>query len=269
MSRIRYTFLFVVLLLLLAACGGFGGIDLGDQVVVRGSGNLGAEERDVPSFTAIRVDSSADVVLKTGPAQQVVASADDNVLPYLRTEVEGDTLVVDFRADEGRGLSIMDTQHPAQVEVTSPDVAGLIVNSSGSITAEQLEGDRVAVEVNSSGDVDVDNISADSVRIEVGSSGNVTIGNLEAVELEVTLSSSGDVEVAGEVQTQDVRLTSSGNYEAAELRSADAAADLSSSGNATLWATNSLRAETSSSGKVSYYGNPPDVRGEVTAMGGR
>lgn len=90
-----------------------------NQTTVRGSGVLGTEERDVPAFSAIHVESSADVILKYGAERRVVASADDNVLPYLRTEVEGDALVVDFRGDGGGGLSILDTQHPPQVEVTA------------------------------------------------------------------------------------------------------------------------------------------------------
>jgi len=44
---------------------------------------------EVPTFSAIRVASSVDVTFTRGDEQQVIAHADDNVLPYLRTTVEG------------------------------------------------------------------------------------------------------------------------------------------------------------------------------------
>jgi hypothetical protein len=264
MSKIHLFFtLFTIVTL--AACNG----TILDQTVVRGSGVLATEERDVPAFTAIRVQSSADVIVKAGDEQRVVASADDNVLPYLRTEVEGDTLVVDFRDDDSTGLSIMDTQHPPQVEVTAPGVVELVTTSSGNITADRLEGERIVLAISSSGDLSVDGVRAETVSIEVSSSGDMEVGLLEAGELDVEMTSSGSVRVAGDVVAQTVRVSSSGDYEAGELRSGEADVELSSSGNATVWVTDRLEADTSSAGKVSYYGNPPAVRGEVTALGGR
>lgn len=264
MSKIHFFFTLFAFVTL-AACNG----TILDQTVVRGSGVLATEERDVPAFTAIHANSSIDVIVVNGAEQRVVASADDNVLPYLRTVVEGDALVVDFREDDGRGLSIMDTQHPPQVEVTAPNVVELVVNSSGAISAESLEGDEVTLAIHSSGRLSADAVRGDRVRIDVSSSGNLEVRLLEAGELDVEMTSSGDVRVAGDVAAQTVRVNSSGDYEATELRSGEADVDLSSSGNATVWVTDRLEAETSSSGKVSYYGNPPEVRGEVTALGGR
>lgn len=267
MSRIHYSLLCLALLMTLVACGAIGDL-IGDQIVVRGSGVLASEERDLPAFSAVQVNSSIQVTIEAGSEQRVVASADDNILPYLRTEVEGDTLMVDL-GEEGNNINILDAQHQRTVAITAPAIEELVVNSSGSITAEALTGEQVAVETNSSGDIDVDAIRADSLRIVANSSGDVTIDDLEATALDATLNSSGNVEVAGEVQSQNVQITSSGNYDAAELRSTGASVQVSSSGNATLWVTGSLRGETSSSGEIRYYGTPPDVRGEVTALGGR
>jgi hypothetical protein len=264
-TKIYYFFTLFLVVLTLVGCNG----SPLNQTTIRGSGVLGTEERDVPSFNAIRVNSSPDVILSSGAEQRVVAAADDNVLPYLRTDVEGDTLVVDLRADGGRGLSITNMRYPSQVQVTAPNVTALVVNSSGDITAERLEGDDVRLEINSSGDITVDAVRGERVRIEVNSSGDVEVGRLEADGLDVRITSSGRVTVAGEARSQRVRISSSGDYEAAELRSADATVDLSSSGDATVWVTNSLRGDRSSSGQIHYYGNPASVRGEVNALGGR
>lgn len=265
MSRKVLFLAFLIVTLALAACAG----NILGQNTVRGSGVLATEERDLPAFTAIRVNSSADVIVSSGPGQRVVASADDNVLPYLRTEVEGDTLVVDLRPEDGGGISILNARHPIQVEVTAPALSELVVNSSGDITAESLEGDDILLLIDSSGAITVGDVAGVRVRIVVNSSGNMDVARLEAEELDVRITSSGDVTVAGEVRSQQVNISSSGDYEAADLHSADATIDLSSSGNATVWVTNSLRSDRSSSGETRYYGSPASLLGEVNALGGR
>lgn len=265
MSRLSLPLLLVFLLLPLLACDAL----LSDRTSIRGSGELASEAREVPAFSAIRVNSSADVILTRGTEQEVVASADDNVLPYLRTEVEGDTLVVDLRSDSRGGLSLTNLRHPPRVEVTAPNVTELVTTSSGNITANRMDGGRIVLESSSSGGVSVGSIQGDEVRIRVSSSGDVTVDELDAEQLDVRSTSSGDVTIGGgQAASQDVELTSSGNYEAGNLRSPQATVNSSSSGDATVWVTENLEADSSSSGRIRYYGSPA-VRGEATGLGER
>lgn len=72
--------------------------------------------------SAIRVARSVGVTFTRGDEQQVIAQADDNVLPHLRTTVKGHTLVVDLHANSAGGLSLRNVRHSPTVEVTAPDV---------------------------------------------------------------------------------------------------------------------------------------------------
>ena len=71
------------------------------------------------------------------------------------------------------------------------------------------------------------------------------------------LSSSGNLSIAGgEVKSQTVTISSSGNYAAGDVRSQSADVRSSSSGRAILWVTEKLVAVLSSSGEVRYCGSP-------------
>jgi len=94
-------------------------------------------------------------------------------------------------------------------------------------------------------------------KIEITSSGDVFIPELEVDSLEVKLSSSGNLDIAGgKVRTQKITISSSGHYAAQNMESDEAEIKISSSGGASIWVSNHLKANLSSSGGVSYLGQP-------------
>lgn len=64
----------------------------------------------------------------------------------------------------------------------------------------------------------------------------------------------------------DLNVSSSGSFQAGDLKVQKADVTLSSSGEVTLWVVNDLRANISSSGNIAYYGNPA-VRQNITSSG--
>jgi hypothetical protein len=60
----------------------------------------------------------------------------------------------------------------------------------------------------------------------------------------------------GQVKTQEVTISSSGKYTAQDLASDEADVRLNSSGSATIWVQNTLKANLSSSGDLRYRGHP-------------
>ena len=80
---------------------------------------------------------------------------------------------------------------------------------------------------------------------------------LNADTLEVDIGSDGNLDIAGgQVKTQNITISSSGNYAAQDLASDEADVRLSSSGSATIWVQDNLKANLSSSGDLRYRGNP-------------
>ena len=62
-----------------------------------GSGVMAEEQRVVAEFTRVDVRDGLNVELRLGSAVdgEVIVRFDDNLLDHIRTEVEGETLVVD------------------------------------------------------------------------------------------------------------------------------------------------------------------------------
>jgi hypothetical protein len=205
-----------------------------------GAGEETGSVRDVSGFDSVSFGTSGEVIITQGDREALEILARERDLPSIVTEVRGGTLYI---GREGPSFSL---RHPV-FRLTMKTIAALETHSSGRIVANHLR--------------------ATSLRIQISSSGDISIGSLDAELLEVQISSSGSFSVAGTVEQQNVRISSSGNYLARNLASRTARVNVSSSGNATLRASDSLEANVTSSGDVRYYGNPPVVNGNVTSSG--
>jgi carbon monoxide dehydrogenase subunit G len=228
----------VLVALLLGAC-------------VRGSGTIVTDSREVGSFRHIAMGGSGEIFISQGTAETLVVEADDNLLPYIRTEVRGNTLELGLNA-------------PTFTSIWASRSIRYI------ITVRDLE----SVRISGSGDANIASIEADRFSIHVSGSGDVTVARLVANHLETRVSGSGNILVAGTVDEQSVEISGSGKYRAADLASNSARIRVSGSGEATVWAASELNARISGSGNVSYYGNPTtntstSGSGTIRGLGGR
>src|SRR5690606_6445715 len=94
--RVTKFCLALLLTLFLGSCNfNIQGPDFFDSV--SGSGNVIIEKREVQkNFDKIRVSSLLKVELEQAPNYEIIVEADDNIIPYITTEVEGNTLKVYF-----------------------------------------------------------------------------------------------------------------------------------------------------------------------------
>lgn len=207
-----------------------GGCDLMAAGDVRGFGDVIQEERSLKNVSGVELGAPGEMDIRLGDTESLVIEAEGNLLQYIETSLEGGILKVYTRI----GANLEPTR-PIIYTLTVKRLLSLAVTSSGSITAPALEADRF--------------------RMEVNSSGHILLAGITAQKLEVTLNSLGYAEIGtGEVTEQEIKISSSGNYSAPDVRSETVTATLDSSGNATVWVTEELTAEMNSSGNVYYYG---------------
>ncbi len=217
------------------ACDAVTGVGWGNDSTVRGSGNLVSENRSVSGISGVQLAMNGTLHITTGNSESLRVEAEDNLQPYIRTDVIGGRLVIENRPG-------------FQLENTRPIHYYLEIKQLGTIA------------ITSSGDVEADDLKAGPFSVAISSSGDLTIGHLKADSIQVRISSSGELEIqGGQVQTQTISLSSSGEYRARDLQSANADVSLSSSGNATIRVSDHLTGRLSSSGNVYYIGDP-DVR---------
>lgn len=217
---------------------------------VRGSGTVASESRPVAGIRGVTLATLGDMTIELGEQESLTIEAEDNLLPYLETEVRGGILTIHNTA----GKSLLPTK-PVRYYLTVTSLETLETTSSGNIAAPAMQADRFTAAINSSGDLHLAGITADRLEVEISSSGDLTID-------------------AGQVVHQEVTLSSSGNYEADDVRCQVANVRLSSSGQATVWVTDNLEANLSSSGNVNYYGRPEinetmSSSGKVVSLGNK
>ncbi|MEE8468248.1 MAG: head GIN domain-containing protein, partial [Planctomycetota bacterium] len=178
------------------------------EETVQGSGVSASEIRAVSGFEGLVVDDSLNVTVQVGASSSLVTiHADDNLLTYVSTELEGGRLIL--AVQDGYRLD-----PTPQIEVRLPILTSLTYAGSGRVQLEGVWGEslqltlagsgdlnasgRVAsldVRLVGSGDLDLFDLSADRVRIDATGSGDVRL--FARQELSVRRFGSGDVVYRG------------------------------------------------------------------------
>ncbi len=224
-------------------------IGVGGGQTITGSGKLVTETRQVTGVSRVELMIDANLEIQQGTQESLSVTADDNILPVLQTSVVGGKLNIRYQPQVNiRGL------HQPKLVLTVKNLSGLRLSSSGTVKVGPL----------TTGNFD----------LALTSSCNVNIQGIQADRITTTISSSGDINLQGTANSLVLHVSSSGNFLAGDLQVKDADVTLSSSGNVTLWVTDSLNVNISSSGNVAYYGSPNvqqhlSSSGEVISKGGK
>lgn len=228
-------------------------VDYGNQKRIYGSGDAKVEDRNITgSFQRISLRTLGEMTLQLGSMTEVIVEGDDNILPYIHTEIEnGELKIYKERKVNLRPKSKL------RYTVTTPNLKAISLSSSGKAVVPFVESDSFEIDISSSGGLKMDGLKTQKAYIKVSSSGGASLGSLEADTLESKISSSGNVYIdGGRVNQLNISCSSSGNFKAPEVVFDEVDAHCSSSGGAWLNVARSLKADCSSSGGVYYRGEP-------------
>lgn len=214
-----------VLLLVASTVGGCTGSPFG----VGGSGDVVSESRDVSGFDEIALEGTGIVNVEVTGTESITIEAEDNLLPYLTTDVRGG------RLELGTSRSIRPTRDIVYT-ITVISLEGVSVSGSGEINAVGVEGNRF--EANISG------------------SGAVLVPDAEVASVLVNISGSGVMEISGNANDLELSISGSGRYAGERLTLETGDVAISGSGQAVVNVTDDLHAEISGSGHLEYIGDP-------------
>lgn len=219
--------------LVLAGCGvSFDFGFFGERI--RGSGDIITEARAVSDFQRIDILGSGDLIITQGDHYSLTVETDDNLMEYVKTEVQGITLELSF-TEEARNKNLQPTQGIVY-RVTVQELEAVEIAGSGTITAGSLESEMLVITVAGSGEVRIDELTTDDLSMQI-------IG-------------SGDADFRGVARQQSFVIAGSGSIDAGDLRGEAVVVNIPGSGSATVWATDSLQVNIAGSGDVDYYGRP-------------
>ena len=104
----------------------------GNNKRIKGNGNLVTVNRTVSDFDKIAVGGSFDVELIKGKEGKISIEGEENIIPYLETEVSGNTLKIGYKRNTN-----ISTTRKMKVTVTMESVDAISLGGSGNIYSKE------------------------------------------------------------------------------------------------------------------------------------
>jgi hypothetical protein len=201
----------LLLAALVVACDG----RIGPLTVVRGSGNVVSEAREVSGFSAVTLAGVGQLVIDQSGSESLTITADDNLLPYIETSVRGNTLLISIRNNTTFNDVSALTYH-----LTVDDLSKLQLDGGGDITVTDLQAEDWSLEVNGAGRITVSG-EVNRQNVEINGAGSYEAAELKSREatiensgaggavvqvsdlLDVTISGIGSVEYIGDPEVRE------------------------------------------------------------------
>ena len=213
-----------------------GSIQLGPAEIVRGSGDVIVESREIEAdFDKIDLSGIGNLDITQGDDFSLEVKGEDNIVELIETEVRGSTLYIGVKDRKPGSYNIIPTEK-LYYTVVMPDLARVTLSGAGNIEIPSLETEELRVTLSGAGALEIEDLNADLLVIEI--------------------SGAGSVDISGAVVEQRLHLSGMGNYDARDLESQIAEIDLSGVGSGTVWVTESLDVTISGVGSLNYYGDP-------------
>lgn len=214
---------------------------------IEGNYNVTDETRQLATFNRVINEGDFDVYIIQDGQSEVTLEAESNLIPSIRTRIEGSALVIDTRDN-------LRNNFPMKLYVHIADIQEVKLSGSGIVHAENLEAEDIEVKISGSGDIFFSG-TADAVECDISGSGSMDIG-LNANEIKADISGSGDMEFWGTATNGHFNISGSGSIRAYELLLKACNAKISGSGDIYVSVEDYLDVNISGSGSIYYLGNP-------------
>lgn len=209
---------------------------------VKGNGKTIEKTRKVGSFDGVAVSGSFDVFLVAGSEGKLDISVEENLEPYLVTEVKNGTLKIKWKS----GTNIR-TSNKTSITVYFNDINSLAMAGSGDIKGkDKIKGNELTLAVAGSGDIEVD---------------------VDVKKLESAVSGSGDMKLTGSATEYVSAVSGSGDIDALNLKTQSSDLAISGSGSIKCNIEKEITARVSGSGNIKYKGNPQKEDIKVSGSG--
>lgn len=225
-----------LLAICVASCADF------DIKTIVGSGVVKKENRQLAgTFTKINASRGLDVEVEQADVVSVVVEADDNLLPHIKTTIEGNTLIV---TSDYNGYTNVTSK---KVTVKMPKIEGLEADSGSSLRS-------------------LNNLICEKLALSTSSGANLKVV-VESENLSAESSSGSQLEVTGKAINFETDSSSGSDIEAGQLLANDVTADASSGSHIVVHPIVKLTGSASSGGSVQYVNDPKELTRDENSGG--
>ncbi len=208
--------------------------------LVRGSGDIATEEREVSGFHKVHLSGVGNLIITQGDKESLLIEADDNIIPLISTEVSRERLTISFR----KGYSFIPTSK-IKFYLTVKDLDEISLSGAGYISCEDFKTENLELDVSGAGDIDF---------------------KINAERIEITLSGAGGITLSGKVDSQQVDMSGAGKYNGENLESRECEITVSGAGTATVNVSEELDVTIKGVGSVDYTGTP-HIEQDISGLG--
>ena len=176
----------MLVLCLIATVTGVCGCKPSSESRVVGSGTLTTATPAVEAFDEVRFVGAFRVQVTVGGAPSVSITTDDNIMPFVVTNVENGALTV-------RLTEKVKPSDANIVKITTGSLSRLSVVGAASARINDVAGPSFTLTVEGAGSVTITGI-VDALTLEVDGAGSIDALGLEAKSVDVSLNGAGSVE---------------------------------------------------------------------------
>jgi hypothetical protein len=194
------------------------------EMPIDGSGNVVSEPREVSGFSTVSLLGSGDVIIEQGATESLTITTDDNILPYLTSQISGTQLILAVKKNTSvkptaginyritvKRLNQIDLSGAGSIDAKSIRTGRLKIAISGSGTTTVAgKADHQDVVISGSGHHDSEDFSVKTATVRISGSGSVVVAVSE--KLDVNVIGSGSVNYIGD-PTVTQKVTGSGSVE--------------------------------------------------------
>ena len=214
----------------------------GNNKKIKGNGKVVTVNRSTSDYDKISVGGSFDVVLVKGKEGKIIIEGEENIIPYIETEVSGGKLKIKYK----KNTNIRTTRR-LTVTVPFTDIEGVSLGGSGKITSKEL-------------------IKSDDFSASLGGSGDITL-KVETNNFTASLAGSGNINLEGKSNEFTCSIASSGSIRAYKLITNEVNAKVVGSGSIKTTVNSKIKAKLVGSGSVYYKGNPKHIDSKSVGSG--
>jgi hypothetical protein len=215
-----------------------------------------AQQRKVPSFTAISVSSAIDLYLTQSNKNEVAVSAtNDEIRDHIITEVVGGTLIIRL-GDKGTWFSWRKWgNYKTKAYVSIKDIDALTASGASTVhLVNTIESPKMRIKLSGASDFK-GNIKAGVLMYHLTGASDYK-GEVIANSIDIDGSGASSIELIGKVDDLAIEVSGASDAKLYNLTTKGAILRASGASNIGVTVTEILRASSSGASDINYKGNP-------------
>lgn len=247
--------------------GNSNGID-GNNCTVIGEGNIVTQTLSLSNFSGINVSIPGNVNITQGTTQNVEVIGQANIIAALSTSVTNNFWSIGFEGNCSYNYNEL------TINITVPNINQIESSGTSDIIVNDFnnQSNELMLDLTGTGTFNLNSFEG-ITSIDYVSSGNVNTSMNKSIStlntMNVDISGTGDLSINETgiiLDNLNVRLIGNGDYKGFKIVTEDCTVTTTGTGNAEVFANNTLNVTISGTGNVSYKGTPT-ITQNITGTG--